>query len=157
MSTVDMRAFVYPLQVLMQRKQWQADKGLREMAAALGRLRKAEEECEQLSAACDAHAQQARQAWGKRTDPASYQRLLVYLAGQQQKKAGLEDRRQALQLEYRQAQASYVALQKQLEGLGRHREGCQDDYEVGERTRLLVQADQDWVARQQLPHAGVSR
>jgi hypothetical protein len=155
MSAVDLRGFVYPLQALVQRKQWQADERLRDLAAALERLRQAEQECEEQSAACSSHARQALQAWQRRVDPATYQRLLVYLAGQQQKKAQLEDRRQALQLEHQQARHDYQALQKQLEGLHRHRQDCQDEYASGERTRQLAQADQDWVARLHLQQAGV--
>lgn len=155
MSTVDLRAFAYPLQPLLQRKQWQVDQRLRDLAAALERLRQAEDECSQLSAACNACAEQARHVWIRRADPGSYQGLLAYLARQQEKAVELESRRQALQLAYRQAQASCVVLQKQLEGLCRHREGCQDEYAMAERSRQLAQADQDWVARQQFPAMGV--
>jgi chromosome segregation ATPase len=156
MSSVDLRGFAYPLQALVQRKEWQVEERLRQLAAALQRLQQAQQECEELSAACSGHAEQARQAWHKRADPATYQRLLVYLAGQQEKTVQLQGRREALQLEHQRAQQDYLALQKQLEGLSRHRQDCQDEYAAGERTRQLAQADQDWAGRLHLPQARMS-
>lgn len=156
MSSIDLRGFVYPLQVLVQRKQWQVDERLRDLAAALERLRQAQRECDELSAACSSAAEQARQSWHRRTDPVTHQRLLVYLAVQQEKTVQLEGRRQALQLEHQRAQRDYLLLQKQLEGFCRHRKDSQDEYAAVERSRQLVRADQEWIGRLHLPQARTS-
>ena len=110
MSNVDLRGFTYPLQALMQRKQWQVDEGLRELAAALRRLDQANQEHARLAASCESHAEHARNAWRDRADPASYQQLLAYLALQQTAKLQMEKNLHELRLAQQQAQQDYVAV-----------------------------------------------
>lgn len=147
MTTVDLRGFTYPLQALVQRKQWQVDERLRELSAALHRLETATKEHASVSAACENHAARIRRAWRDRTDPVAQQRLLAYLAQQQAKKAQLATEIEKLRLELAQAREHYITRQQELDGLQHDRSSCLDEYAAAERTRELVQADQDWVAR----------
>jgi hypothetical protein len=156
MSTVDLRGFAYPLQALVQRKQWQVEKRQRELAAALRSLQQADQAHTELAALCSSHTELARRAWRDRTDPASYQRQLAHLARQQASKTQLEARLQQLRLAHQQAQGACVASQLQLDGLCRHRQDCQHAYAAGERSRQLAQADQDWIARLHLTHTRVN-
>lgn len=147
MTTVDLRGFAYPLQALVQRKQWQVDERLRELSAVLHRLGAATRAHAGASAACEGHAAQVRRAWRERTDPVAHQRLLAYLAHQQARKAQLAAEVEKLRLELAQARERYITRQRELDGLQHDRNNCLDEYAAAERTRALVQADQDWVAR----------
>ena len=147
MTTTDLRGFAYPLQPLVQRKQWQVDERLRELSAALHRLETATKEHASVSAACENQAAQVRRVWHDRTDPVAHQRLLAYLARQQARKAQLATEIEKLRVELAQARGHYITRQQELDGLQHDRSSCLDEYAAVERTRELAQADQDWVAR----------
>jgi hypothetical protein len=155
-SSVDLRGFNYSLQALMQRKQWQVDEGLRELATALQRVDEAGRDHEQLAASCQIHAEHARNAWRERTDPGSYQRLLAYLAWQQTKKLQMEERLRELRVAQQEAQRNYVGLRQALDGLHRHRKDRQDEYAAEQTARLQTQADQDWITRLPLRRTGAN-
>jgi hypothetical protein len=143
----DLRGFRYPLESLRQRRQWQLDAALAQLAALRQQL--AAREARKDAVERDAAEQSARaaQAWAARVDPVMHTRSLAYLAQLQARKAGVEREIAGLREDIAHAQQAVLRRQQGLEMLQRHRKEELAMYRLDEDRKTGAEADQDWSAR----------
>lgn len=145
--SVDMRGFVYALEPLRRKQQWQLEAAQRRLGQAQTAHEAAQAALTELQAALAGVAQEASGARGGRVDPVMHQRTLAYLIDLR----GRIDAQQAV-LEQAgaardAARAACLAAQQRCEALTRHRERHQDQYHAEELARQASESDRDWLAR----------
>lgn len=147
MTEVDLRAFVYLLEPLRRRRQWQLDAALALLGEQRRKLAVQETGCETLRQECLAQAAQAARVWRDRADPAAQQRLLGYLAALQQRQAQAQHELNALYDMAEQARADCAAQQQRLEVLQQHRDSQFMEFAGEQQRKACVEADRDWGGR----------
>jgi len=145
--SVDLRGFVYALEPLRRKQQWQLEAAQRSLGQAQAAHDAEQEALSRLQAALESVAQGASRAAVSRLDPMQHQRTLAYLIEMRgrldaqelilQKAGALRDA----------ARAACLALQQRCEALERHREQHQAQYRETEMARQASEADRDWLAR----------
>ncbi len=143
----DLRGFRYALEPLRERRQWQLDAALAQLAAL--RRRMADSEAARDALDRDAAEQSARAAstWTARVDPIAHTRSLAYLMQLQRQRAGIERQIAQLRDELARAQVTVAQRQQGLEMLQRHRKEELDMYRLDKDRKTGAEADQDWSAR----------
>jgi flagellar export protein FliJ len=145
--SVDMRGFVYALEPLRRKQQWQLEAAQRRLGQAQAAHDAAQAALTELQAVLAGVAQGAGRAADGRVDPAQHQRTLAYLIDMR----GRIDAQQAV-LEQTAAardaaRADCLVAQQRCEALARHREQHQDEYRAEELARQASETDRDWLAR----------
>jgi hypothetical protein len=147
MTDVDLRAFVYLLEPLRRRRQWQLDAALALLGEQRQKLASLEIECEALREECLAQAARAARVWRDRADPAAQGRLLGYLAALQQQQTQAQYELTARREVVEQARAECAGCQQQLEMLQEHRESELMAFASEQQRKASVEADRDWGGR----------
>ncbi len=145
--SIDPRRFDYPLQPLLQRRQWQLDTS----RARLGRLQRNVTAAElDLGALRAQHAQQSQdvaRALQLRLDPHHHAQSLQWLRQLKERiEAGVADLA-ARRLERDAMAAQCIAQQQKVDAVQAHREDVLHDFTREEGARLATQADKDWLTR----------
>lgn len=145
--SVDLRGFVYALEPLRRKQQWQLEAAQRRLGQAQAAHDEAQAALTELQAALAAVAQRGSCIEGGRVDPVQQQRKLAYLIEMR----GRIDAQQTL-LEQAAtardgARAACLAAQQRCEALARHREHHEAQYRVEELARQASESDRDWLAR----------
>jgi len=148
--TVDLRRFVYPLEALRRKHEWQRDAVQSRLAAAEREVAVQREKLDGLRAARDLAAADCARASAHRLDPQRHVQGLAWIARlharlvqQQEALAKAEARRDALREEC-------TASQRKVELDERHRESCLAEYRASEEAHERTEADRDWIARRHL-------
>ncbi|MDP9933587.1 hypothetical protein [Variovorax paradoxus] len=144
---VDVRGFVYALDPICQKQQWNMDKLLIGLARAQQALTSTETDMAQVLHMHDQQAEETNRSFLLRVDPGAHRHALSYLASLrgQWKQLGL--RRQTQLAARDRLRRECVAQQLRLDGLAQHRADALTQYADEVRQRNSVEQDRDWLAR----------
>ena len=148
--SIDLRRFVYPLEALSRRHEWQRDAARTRLAAAEREVAIEREKLEALRGERQSASADCARAAARHLDPQRHVQGLAWLARlharivrQDEALAKAEARRDALRDEC-------TASQRKVELDERHRESCLEEYRASEEARDRTEADRDWIARRHL-------
>lgn len=145
--TQDLRGFVYALEPVRVKAQWQLEALQRELATAAARAAALREEAQALGAHFEAFARAARAPTSGRVDPAQAHRALAYLSDVQRQLAALAAQRSSADAQQTALQQRVAEQRLALDALDEDRERCRSEH-VAERLRQhAIEADDDWLVR----------
>lgn len=140
----DTRGFLYALEPVMRRQQWELD-------ATQGRLAVVQREVEEAQAAVAGLREQVahEEAAGRNAvfDAADLQRRVRWLARLRAQAVRAQAALDALLQQRREVRAEYARQQNKLEVLQRHREETLGEFVRGQQARSAAAADGEWLAR----------
>lgn len=146
MST-DLRGFVYSLEALLQKQQWQLDTALSNLGVAQLAVERARDNLNSLLSDHASAVTASSQSVLPRLDPVQLRQDLAYLAYLNERvclqRAVLEQaerHKEKLRRACRQCQLKHELVE-------RHRQGCLDTYREREQIRQSNDADLEWLAR----------
>jgi hypothetical protein len=146
-STADLRGFLYPLDAVMRRQQWQLDRLRGEWARCQRATRDARLQLIGLDARREQACLAATNNWASRPDVSIQSASIAYLARiQAEVKAqrGLIGNLARLQSE---ARAQYLHHRQRLAAIERHREQAVCLFVQEQLRRSAADADRDWLSR----------
>lgn len=145
--TQDLRGFVYALEPVRVKAQWQLEALQRELATATARATALRDEAQALGARLEALARAARAPTSGRIDPAQAHRALAFLSDLQRRLAALAVQRNTADAQQTALQQRVAEQRLALDALDEHRERCRSEH-VAERLRQhAIEADDDWLVR----------
>lgn len=149
--SVDLRKFVYALEPVRRKRQWQLDALQIKLGKAQSTLSEAQREIRVLQNDAERVTQEVRLALLNRLDPHGHRSGLMWLA---QLRKRIQEQQHTVDLLRQQRddirQACTVEHQ-QLEALTQHRKKSEAEYLLIEQNRQDTEADRDWIARSMRP------
>jgi hypothetical protein len=143
----DARGFVYALEPVRQRQQWNLDKAMAALAQAQKQLSETEARLVQLMASHDEQAELLGKALQQRLDPIAHRRNLAYLANLRDQWHVLDRAREEQRNHRDSLRDQCIRQQVKLDGLAQHKEDALAQYGDEMRKRDLNEQDRDWLAR----------
>jgi septal ring factor EnvC (AmiA/AmiB activator) len=141
------RGFTYALEPVRQRRKWQLDAQLSNLAASQQKLAEERARLAQIEQACTQESARAARLWTERADPRTQGRLLGYLATLHQHRADAEQRIAKLTEAVKDVRAKCVVLQQRLEVLNQHHCETVRQHVVEHDRKTASEADREWLAR----------
>lgn len=147
MTAIDLRGFVDDLAPLRRRKEWVLESRRKHLSRLQDQLSQLVLVNEALVSERQVQAQALMRDMQQRPDPVTYQQALLYLAQLNQRIHDSDAAIEPLQCLVREVRSGCMALQRQLNEWGRHREECLKAYQRAEQRRHANERDRDWMAR----------
>lgn len=147
--SVDLRLFEYRLEPVLVMARWKLDAARARLGKATRDVVEAEDALGALRAAHQAQCRCAAVA-AERLDPTCYPRVLSWLAESRRRIEAGVVRVAELEAERRRGLVECTRLHHEVEALERHRKDAQDEFMIAEHSRVLREADRDWLAREEL-------
>ncbi len=146
-ATVDLRGFVYSLDAILRKYEWEFEWLQANLATVSGALQTAQT---QLALAQEQHRLQqlvVQTALTSRVNPFLHQQSLAYLEQSQANIVNQERQLKKLKTEREILHNDCIEQSIKIQALEKHRETSMTDYVSAEQTRLANEIDRDWSAR----------
>jgi hypothetical protein len=149
MSTamVDLRGFVYPLDAILRKQEWEFSRLQASLLKASERLRAMQDRCQLMQEQQHSQKLAIEAALASRFDPFSYQRSLAYLVQSQLLLVSAQSQLQILREECDSLRRECVAQGVRMQMLETHRDLAVRDHVAAEQTRQINEMDRDWCTR----------
>ncbi len=159
--SIDLRRFVYPLEALRRRHEWQRDAARTRLAAAEREVATERAKLEALREERTRAAADCARSAARHLDPQRHVQGLAWLARLHARIAKQEDVLAKAEARRDAVRKECTERQQKVELDDEHRESCLEEFRVSEEARGRAEADRDWIARQQwrstppsVPNAG---
>lgn len=143
----DLRGFVYALEPVRQKAQWQLDALQRELAAATAKAAALRDETLALEARLQALALEARASAAARIDPSQSLARLAYLTEARQRLAKLSAERDAADAAQAELLRRVGKQRLGLDAIDDDRDRCREEHLAEQHRLAILHADDDWLAR----------
>ena len=141
----DLRGFAYPLDAVLERRQWELDALLIHLGRLQGEIQETLRDLEELRQRRSKRSAEVAAGMLNHVDPWRHRLALRWLAALQTAISNKESHLRDLESERAGVRADCLAQQQKVDVIRCHREEAVMEYTQDEGRRLASEADRDWV------------